>query len=211
MLMTGQLKFENGLISLKNITMNLLPSFFVAELTKYFDKQNKLPKFYLISWFWGFVLVKQVNERFKLKTPDQIYRLGMDLGEAMGIGLYKTHDYYPGRYTHFFITSPYVKYLNYPPNEKRPMDYFICGAMGGGGCHVHNAVCQNIELKCMLQGSERCEFITGTEEELKKRKLWKIAMERYDLKRIYPIQKYIFNNYDEKKEAEILEKIMNEL
>lgn len=210
LLMTGQLKFEGGKISLKDITMTLLPSFFSAELTKYFDKEQKIPRFYMLSWFWGFVLVRQVSDRFNLQKPDQVYTLGMDLAEAMGIGLYNTHDYYLGRFTHFEIESPFVKYWDYP-KEKGPMDIFIAGAMAGGGCVVHKEVCQNVELKCMVQGNPKCEFLTGTEKELRDRKLWDVAEQRYDLKTIYPMQKEIYEGYDEKKLPAILDKIMTEL
>lgn len=210
MLMTGQLKMDGGIISLKGITMNLLPSFFAAELTKYFEKEKKIPEFYFLCWYWGFVLVGEVKRQLNLKTPDEVYSVGMDLGEAMGIGLYKTHDYYPGKFTHFYINSPYLKFLNYP-ERKKALDFFICGCMGGGGCHVHNAICQNIELKCQLEGAEKCEFITGTEEELKKRGLWSTVVKRYNLKKIYPLQKEIFENYDKSKEEELLVKIIDKL
>lgn len=209
LLLTKQLTFGDGVISLKDIHMTLIPAFFVGELTDYFIKENKLPKFYMLAWFWGFVLVKQVKDKFGLKTPQEVYSLGMDLGEAMGIGLYKTHDYYPGRYTHFVITNnPYLKY--FPQKiQKQPIDYFIAGCMGGGGCLVHDAVCQNIEVKCKFAGQEQCEFLTGTEKELKDRKLWDQVVSRYNLKKLYPLQKEIYNNYSEDNESEILEKIMS--
>ncbi|OYT34792.1 MAG: hypothetical protein B6U87_01425, partial [Candidatus Aenigmarchaeota archaeon ex4484_52] len=101
LLMTQQLRFENGLITLKNIHMCLLPSFFIGELTRYFYEEKRMHHLYLLSWMWGFVLVKQIKTKFKLNTPAKIYSLGMDLTESMGIGLYKTHDYFPGKYTHF--------------------------------------------------------------------------------------------------------------
>lgn len=210
LLMTGNLKFEGGKISLKDITMALLPSFFPAELTKYFDKEKKLPKFYLMSWFWGFVLVKQVQDRFKLEKPDQVYSLGMDLAEAMGIGLYKTHDYFPGKFTHFEIESPYVKYWDYP-KKRGPMDIFISGLMAGGGCLVHKAICQNVEIRCMVEGFNKCEFLTATEKELRSRGLWKIAEKRCDLDQIYPIQKEIFENFSEKNLVGLLDRIMTEI
>lgn len=211
LLITHQLKMEKGVISVKDITMTLIPSFFVGELTKYFLKEKKLPRLYLLSWYWGYVLVRQVRDKFGLKTPDEIYRLGMDLGEAMGIGLYKTHDYYPGRYTHFVIpNNPYLKYL-ITEKGKGPVDHFISGCMGGGGCLVHDSVCQNIELKCKLAGQEHCEFLTGTEKELKKRGLWDAVVERYDLDQIYPLQKEIFKNYSEGREAELLDSVMSGL
>ncbi|MEW6294955.1 MAG: hypothetical protein AB1467_01510 [Candidatus Diapherotrites archaeon] len=211
LLMTKQLRFEDGVISLKDINLTLLPSFFIAELTKYYKKENNMSKFYFISWYWGYVLVRTVKERFKLDTPDHVYSLGMDLGEAMGLGLYKTHDYFPGRYTHFVIkTNPILKYFK---NEKIdvPIDYFVSGAMAGGGCLVHNSVCQNVETKCMHKGDAECDFLTGTEKELKDRGLWDTAVKRYDLDKYYPLQKEIFNNYNEANEVQLLDSIINKI
>ena len=212
MLMTKQLKFEGGNISLKNITMTLMPSFLTAEITKYFMKENNMPKLYLLSWYWGFVLVKQVDQKFNLKKSDEIYSLGMELGEAMGIGIYKTHDYYPGRYTHFVIpNNPFMKYFTPEDKSKGPIDYFISGCMAGGGCHVHSALCQNVEIKCQATGNQECEFLTATEKELKDRGLWDIAVQRYDLNNIMPIQKEIYEEYSESNEAKLLSKIVDEL
>jgi len=211
LLMTQQLKFGDGVIALKDIHMTLVPAFFIGELTKYFLDEKKLPEFYLISWLWGFVLVGQVKTKFALKTPAQVYSLGMELGEAMGIGLYKTHDYLPGRYTHFIINNnPYTRYMG-DVEKKEPLDYFIAGSMAGGGCHVHDQLCQNIELKCTLRGDDVCEFITGTEKELKDRGLWEETVQRYGLEKIYPLQKKFYENYSEGNEAKLMDEILKEI
>ncbi len=212
LLLTKQLQFKDGLISLKDLTMTLLPSVFIGELTEYFVNQKKIPKLYMLSWFWGFILVKKVKEDFKLKTPEDVYTLGMDLGEALGIGLYKTHDYYPGRYTHFVITNnPYLKYLSAKKYKGHKVDHFISGCMAGGGCLVHNSVCQNIETKCKMAGDEVCDFLTGTEKELKTRKLWDEVYKLYNLKKLYPLQKEVFETHNKNNETELLTKIMDTL
>ena len=212
LLLTKQLQFKDGLISLKDMTMTLVPAVFIGELMEYFINQKKVPKLYMLSWFWGFILVKKVKKDFGLKTPEDVYTLGMDLGEALGIGLYKTHDYYPGRYTHFVITNnPYLKYLSPKKHQGNKVDHFISGCMAGGGCFVHNVVCQNIETKCRMAGDEACDFLTGTEKELKARGLWSEVYKRYNLKKIYPLQKEIFEKHTEENETELLMKIMDSL
>jgi hypothetical protein len=211
LLMTKQLKFENGVIELKGTYLALIPSFFIAELTKYYRNTNNLHKFYMLAWYWGFVLVRSIACSFKLKTQDQIYSVGMDLGEAMGLGLYKTHDYYPGRYTHFVVkTNPIKKYF---VDEKivEPLDVFVSGAMAGGGCLVHKQVCQNVETKCIIKGDAECDFITGTEQELRNRNLWDIALKRYKLDKILPLQTKIFNEFSEDKEAQLSTYVINKL
>jgi len=50
----------------------------------------------------------------------------------------------------------------------------------------------------MAMGHDVCEFLTGTEKELKDRGLWDIAKERYKLNKIYALQDDIFKNYNEK-------------
>ncbi len=46
--MTKRLKFEGGYIDMKNITMTLVPTFFISELTKYFSIKNEMGKFYFV-------------------------------------------------------------------------------------------------------------------------------------------------------------------
>ncbi len=208
LLISKKLNFEKGLITLEGMNFNLLPSLFISELMEYYSERNELYKLYLLSWFWGFALVKKIVKEFNLKTPEEVYRVGMDLGEALGLGLYKTHDYYPGRYTHFIIKSnPFLRYMELN-KVKEPIDYFISGCMAGGGCFVHNTVCQNIEVKCMACGSEVCEFLTGTEKELKERNLWEIVEKRYNLKKFYSLQKDIFENYNEDNCKKYVKKIV---
>ena len=212
LLLTKQLQFKDGIINFKELTMSLLPSVLIGELTEYFLKEKKIPRLYMISWYWGYILVRHVVREFKLKKPEDIYSLGMDLGEALGIGLYKTHDYYPGRYTHFVISNnPFLKYLSPKKYKGQCVDAFISGCMAGGGCFVHNAVCQNIETKCKMRGDSVCDFLTGTEQELKNRGLWERTYELYNLEKIYPLQKEIFNNYTDAQESKMLEKIIDEL
>jgi len=210
LIMTRQLRFEDGQIELKGIRMTLVPAFFVGELTRYFYDQKRLYRLYLLSWLMGFKLVGMIKEQFNLDTPSKVYNFGMDLAEAEGIGLYKTYDYMPGRYTHFVIAdNPFLKYLK-DVNTDEPIDYFISGGMGGGGCFVHQQLTQNIETKCILRGDAHCDFLTGTEDELKKRGLWDEVRRRYILDKIYPLQKRFYDAFFEKKEDEVLEEIIEE-
>jgi predicted hydrocarbon binding protein len=211
MMMTKQLSFEGGTIALKDIHLALLPTSFVGELTRYFYLEKRLPQYYMISWMWNYILCAQIGKDYNLNTPDKMYSFGMNLAEAMGIGIYKTHDYFPGRYTHFVIdNNPFFEYSK-GIDEKIPIDYFIAGTMAGGGCHVHNAICQCVELRCLNSGDKACEFLTGTEKELKDRGLWETACERYDLKRIYPLQKEFSKKYKPGKGANLIDEMIRKL
>ncbi len=212
LLMTKQLRFEDGVVELKDSYLTILPSFFISELTQLYHRTNRLPVMYLLSWIAGYLFVYRVKKEFNLRTPEEIYSFGMDLTEFMGIGLYKTHDYYPGKYTHFIIrNNPFIKYITPKSSTglKEPVDYFIAGSMAGGGSHVHNDICQTIELKCLALNHPYCEFITGTETELRNRKLWSIAEKRYNLKKLYPLQKLVFENYSGNNETELLKAVLD--
>jgi len=208
LLATKQLRFEQGQIELKSIHMTLVPSFFIGELTKYFYREKQMPQFYLLSWLWGFKLVGEVVRDFHLNTPSKTYNLGMNLAEAMGIGIYKTCEYVAGRFTHFAISkNPYMKFFR-GMEVHEPMDYFISGCMGGGGYFVHDNICQNIETKCILKGDTHCDFLTGTDQELKDRGLWEETDRRYGLDNIVPLQKEFLDAFEKGQEEEMIDDII---
>ncbi len=210
LILSGALKLDEGRINLKNqLDFLLTPALFATQITKYFISQGKEDILYLISWINGYISNYKIKMLFNLDTPEKMYRIGMDFGESMGIGLYKTHDYHPGRYTHFVIrTNPIAELYG---KSDRPIDYIIAGGMAGGGCLVHNDICQNVEIRCKSCSSDVCEFLTGTPRELKSRNLWKEVQVRYNLKEILPIQKYLYEEYNPQEEQRILQYVFEEL
>lgn len=204
---TNKFNMKDGLIDIQDQYFNLLPAIFVSSLIEYFYNRNELHHLYLISWFWGYGMSQKVAKEFGLEKPEKIYSFGMDFIKNQGLGLYCTDDYYPGEFTHFKIeTNPYLRHLDLTEFEE-PIDYFIAGLMGGGGCIVHDAVTQSVELNCKAEGKEACEFITGTEKELKNRNVWKIAKDRYKLSSILEFQRSVHENF----EMDHSEKYMSEL
>lgn len=210
LLMTKQLQFDEGKIDVKGMKMNLLPSNSTSAFMKYFLETKELEKLYMLSWFWGHTVVYNISKKFGLEKPEEIYSMGMNFGEAMGFGLYCTHDYHPGEYTHFEIeNNPFLESID--SEREEPIDYVISGIMGGGGCMVHEEVCQNVEIKCMNAGDELCEFLTGTKKELKSRGLWSIAKERYNLEKFLPVQKKIYDQYDGTNDSDLLDDLVTHL
>lgn len=204
---TGKLKVGDGTIQLEDTYLNLYPSVFTSSLMEYFGKRDELHKLYLISWFWGYDLAKYVSRDLGLESQDEIYKVGMDLLENMGFGLYKTGDYYPGEYTRFKInTNPFLDNVKGDLFDG-PADYFVSGLMGGGGCMVHDAVTQDVEVHCKSENDAACEFITGTKEELEERGLWKTAQNRYHLDTVLPFQKEIFEDYSRENAADFNRKL----
>jgi predicted hydrocarbon binding protein len=209
LLATGKLDISDGLIQLGDTSFNLLPAVFISSLTESYHEKNELHKLYLLSWLWGYDTVQSVKRNLGLEDPEEVYKVGMDFAQNMGIGLYETHDYHPGKYTRFKIeTNPYLKHLNQEKFEG-PADYLIAGAMAGGGSHVHEKVCQSVEIKCMANKEEVCDFITGTEEELKDRDLWEVSENRYKLQKILGFQKDVFENYNKSNSQDYVEELVS--
>ena len=209
LLATKKLEIDDGLIELGDSHFNLMPTIFVSSLIEYFARRNRLEELYIISWFWGYDVVHQVIDTLNLEKEEEIYQVGMSFAESQGLGLYRTNDYVPGEYTRFKIkTNPYLENLKLD-NVETPIDHFIAGAMGGGGAHVHGALTNCIEVKCKAVGSQSCEFITGTKEELKNRGLWEKASDRYKLDKYSEFQQKVMDEYHHEDSKEFI-KLLNE-
>jgi len=211
LLLTRHIEIDEGIIKFKNTYLNIIPSYFISELTYSYILSNQLYRLYIFSWITGYIYIYKIKKAFNLNTPDKIYSFGMDLAEMMGIGIYKTHEYFPGRYTKFTIgANPYIQHI---PKKvyNEPIDYFIAGAMAGGGSNVHNDICQTVEVSCMYLGDSYCQFTTATKEELKRRNLYEVAQKRYKLDKILPLQQKIFQEYDGKNDKEVIDYAINYL
>lgn len=207
---TRKLKLKDGLIDVQDQYFNLLPAVFISSLIEYYHSRDQLDELYLISWFWGYAMSQKIANEFGLEDPEEIYSFGMDFIKSQGLGLYCTDDYHPGKYTHFKIeTNPYHRHLNLDKYNE-PLDHFISGLMGGGGCIVHDALTQNIEVKCKTQGEPACEFVTGTREELKKRDLWHKVQERYNIERMIEFQREVHKDF-KMENAEVFAEKLSEL
>lgn len=209
LLLTKKLRFKDGKIELESLNFFMVPTLFIHEITDYFLEKDELQLLYLLSWICGFVATHHIVKDLKLDRSDKVYTVTMNIMEAAGIGLYKTHEYYPGRYTHFIIyENPFGKWFK---RYGSAVDYFISGVSAGGGCFVHKALVQNIEIKCIAKGDPYCEFFTVTEEEAKKRGWWEIIKERYQLEKIFPIQKFVYENIEKMSEKELVNNVLERI
>lgn len=209
LLTTKKLKVGEGKIKFGDSDLNLVPAIFISTLMEKYRKEDNLAELYFISWLWGYETVNTVKKELGLEKPEEIYDIGMKFAESMGIGLYQTHDYFPGKYTKFKIErNPFLSNLNVEEIEEN-IDYLIAGAMAGGGSHVHEEPCHTVETRCQVQGSEKCEFITGTEEELKDRGLWEETKKLYNLEENGGIVDEIFNEYGKKEKEYFVELVLS--
>ncbi|MEM0480658.1 MAG: hypothetical protein QXQ14_00495 [Candidatus Aenigmatarchaeota archaeon] len=198
---SGRVKVENGKYRIFDEFWVFLNSKFLADLTMLAFKHSTVPAIYLISWINGFIIVNKMIKELKIENqPDKIYRLGMDFASILGYGLYKTHYYSFQKFTYFEIDSPIADYIkkewNFEAKKLRNVDIIAAGFMAGGGSLVHKQVVQTLEIECKVNNKPKCIFLTMSEDYAKEKGLINEIEKRYNLKEIYPIQKYVFENYD---------------
>lgn len=187
------LRIEKGHIKLKESDLTLIPSHQITIETKYHLKANSMPQYYLKNWMWGLRFAYAVTKQLHLNNPEEVFHRGMDLIENMGLGVDHDCAHEVGKFTQFSISdNPYlVKAGSF--DSSQPLDYFISGLAAGEGCLVHGNLVQNIELECRLSGSKACKFLSGTEDELKRRGLWNLVENRYSIDKILPLQTKYYN------------------
>ena len=191
-LIERQLIIHDGEISLLNQRVAMIPVSFFVELHKYAlkskDKRFK-DDLYLWAWKTAYLYIKKFDEEYGLKTFEERYRWGMDVAAAAGFGDYKTIDYKPGQYSHFYVFNNPIAQAFYP--YKEPVDIMLRGINAGGGTACHLKIVNCLETECQAINGERCVFVTGTEKAHRKMGIEHLYATQIDLDYILPIQKEI--------------------
>lgn len=137
LLFAGQLRWEEGKIQFLGLTAHIIPTIYFIYLADFLEKvtnYNLTTKeiLYISSWIAGYEVTKHIMKYYKLRTPQERYRLSMDFLEIGGFGKYKTIKFIPGRLSHFIlIDNPLVK------GESTYTLNIMCGFNAGGGTWVH--------------------------------------------------------------------------
>ena len=201
LLMARQVKIEKGEFRLFNQNVTVLPASFIVALTKYFmrakDRKRSLSDFYFMSWAISFDFMERFSEKFKVKTFEDRYKLGMDVVAMSGLGDYKTIKWVKGKLSHVYVMNNPIARFFQP--SKVPVDYFYSGVTAGGGMIVHKLKKEHIfhcvETECHAMNGKRCVFVSATEEMHKKMGTWDKFLKDIDLEYILPKQMEFFKNY----------------
>ena len=115
-LIERQLIIRPGEISLLNQRVSMIPTSFFVELHKYmFESKDKhfRDNLYLWAWISSYLYIKKFDEEYGLKTFEERYRWGMDVAATAGFGDYKTIDYKPKAYSHFYVFNNPIAPVSY--------------------------------------------------------------------------------------------------
>ena len=168
LLISGNLKFENGQMVLLGEKVFIVPvNYFVEDTEKTFDDKKKMMDIYWASWTAGYRIMKTFVKKYKLRKFEERYKIAMDVLQLAGMGHYETIEFKNKEFTYFKTRNNPLPRKLYP--QKFPVCHFIRGANAGGGTWVHEKIMNGIEEKCEAQNKNVCVFLNGTTEVLKKR------------------------------------------
>jgi predicted hydrocarbon binding protein len=208
LLVSRQLKFEEGKIIVLEEPVCMLPLVYVKTATKLalmHHKKNKadksLEEMYFESWTAGYEITKRMTEVYKLRKFEERYKVAMDIISLFGFGDYETLEFKAKKYAYFKVhKNPFA--MKFHPGKIK-MDIFLAGANAGGGTVVHEVLINCVELECAAINGSHCKFINCNTELLEK---YVKSREAYDMDWKYIMKKeieYIKNDKDMVKKIEI--------
>jgi len=198
LLISKQLKFEEGEIELLGEYVLMVPVNFFVEATKVAIKGGKraINDLYFSAWTSGFAIVDKFIERYHLHKFEERYKIAMDVLALAGIGDYKTIEFLPTKISHFKVFKNPIARKFYP--SKKVVDHFLRGANAGGGTLVHERIINCVELDCEAINGKECEFVNATEEVLKEKVNSKIIKSQLDLKYLIKKEKKFMDEWKKK-------------
>jgi len=169
MMISGNMKFDNGQIILMGEKVFMIPvSYFVEESKKAIKEgKHEVMNIYWSAWVAGYHIMKNFIKVYKLKKFEERYKVAMDVLQLSGMGFYETINFERGKYTYFKTLNNPLPQFFYP--SKEPVCHFIRGANAGGGVWVHERIMNCVEEKCESQNKKQCVFLNGSIETLKER------------------------------------------
>ncbi len=197
LLFAGQLKWKEGQIMFLGLTAHIIPTIYFTYLAEFLEETQKYnlstkEVLYLSSWIAGYEVTKRLTLYYKLRTPQDKYRLSMDFLEVGGFGNYKTLQFVPGKFSHFKLkNNPLIH-----PNSIFTLA-IMCGFNAGGGTWVHGKL-----VNCVgkIVNEKEVEFLNICYDQ---QELWSRYLDLFskivssDYKKIEKLQvKYIKLNQD---------------
>ena len=182
LLISKQLKFEEGEIELLGEHVLIVPVNFFVETTKVAIEGGKraINDLYFSAWTAGFAIVDTFIKKYKLHKFEERYKISMDTLALAGIGDYKTIEFVPRKISHFKVFKNPIASKFYP--SKNVVDHFLRGANAGGGTLVHETIVNCVETDCEAINGKECIFINAPEDVLKEKLSSKVINSQLDLK-----------------------------
>ena len=188
LLISKQLKFEEGQIIFLQEPMSFVPIDFYVHLTKeIMKKRREMMQVYLDAWKSGVIFMRGVAKRYTMKKFQERYMEAMNIISSAGFGDYQTLEFVPAKYAYFKIFNNPIAEKFHPTKE--PIDHVLRGFNAGGGTPVHERIINTIETECKAVNGKYCIHLNGATEILKKPKFKKFVKKQLDLKYLLKEQK----------------------
>ncbi|MBN2202796.1 MAG: hypothetical protein JW700_01225 [Candidatus Aenigmarchaeota archaeon] len=198
LLVSKQLKFEEGRIVFLEEPMVFVPIEFYIHLTKEIAKKRRdKMEVYLDAWKAGVIFMRNVAQRYSMSRFEERYNEAMEIISSAGFGDYQTLDFVPAKYAYFKILNNPIAEKFFP--SKKPVDHVLRGFNAGGGSPVHERIINTIETECKAVNGKYCIHLNGATEVLKQKKFSKFVKAQLDLPYLLKEQKKFIKeiNYKE--------------
>jgi predicted hydrocarbon binding protein len=198
LLISKQLRFEEGQIIFLEEPMVFVPIDFYVHLTKeILKKRREEMEVYLDAWKAGVIFMRRVAKRYSMKKFEERYKEAMDIISSAGFGDYQTLEFVPTKYAYFKIFNNPIAEKFYP--SKEPIDHVLRGFNAGGGSPVHERIINTIETECKAVNGKFCIHLNAAREVLKQSKFKEFVEKQLDLNFLIKEQKKFLKeiNYKE--------------
>ena len=188
LLVSKQLRFEEGQIIFLQKPMAFVPVEFYVHLTKeILKKRREMIEIYLDAWKAGVIFMRDVARKYSMARFEERYMEAMNIISSAGFGDYQTLGFEGGKYAYFKIFNNPIAEIFHP--SKEPIDHVLRGFNGGGGSPVHERIINTIETECKAVNGKFCIHLNASTEILKEKKWSKFVKKQLDLNFLLKEQK----------------------
>lgn len=187
LLVSGNFQFKQGEIDLLGSPMAILSMRTLKQMND--DAIRHGPEsvndLYFEGWVFGYTFTKRLADAFNLKKFEERYKVVMEIAAMIGFGDFKTVEFYPGFAKYNVFSNPFS--LQYPKGSGL-VDNLLRGMNAGGSTVVHERIMNCLEFECCAETRTRCQFISASQENLKKMVKPEFIRTQIDLDYVIPKQ-----------------------
>ena len=162
LLLHGQLKFNQGEIQLLGQSVGMVPIDYLVTVQKNLEKNNVENVLYSNSKEMGIRWFKNMYDHFKIK-PQDVTRWGVNILSVAGWGETLVVDFDMQKEMMKVNIRNSAQAKAYGKSD-HPVDSFVRGCYASGAQVLFGKECDAVEIRCMSQGFDFCEFVAQPTE-----------------------------------------------
>ena len=164
---SGKLKFKTGKIDLLGQSVTMVPIDWLITLQRQLEKKNVENIIYYVAKEMGVRWFKNMYDYFKI-TPEDVIKWGINILAIAGWGETTTPE--------INFKEKFYKVVLNGGTEGREfgnvgysVDHFVRGCYASGAKVLFGVECDAVELRCIANGSNLCEFIAQPTDRFNKK------------------------------------------